>query len=205
MELCRQLSQRGDAVIATCRHASSELRALDVRVIEGIDVTDDASVRSLAETLRGERIDVLINNAGILSSESLDDLAYDRILDQFQVNALGPLRLTARLLPNLKQGSKVVIITSRMGSLDDNSSGGMYGYRMSKAAVNMAGVSLAHDLRKRGIAVALLHPGMVATDMTGRQGIPFPKAASGLIGRIDDLTLDETGRFWHAEGQTLPW
>jgi NAD(P)-dependent dehydrogenase (short-subunit alcohol dehydrogenase family) len=205
LELCRQLRERGEKVIAVCRKASPELRALDGRIVEGVEVTDDASVRQLAAELAGERIDVLVNNAGILSRESLDDLDFERIRRQFEVNALGPLRVTRALLPSLGAGSKVAIITSRMGSIADNGSGGYYGYRMSKAAVNMAGVSLARDLRERGIAVLLLHPGMVATEMTGRHGIPVEESAANLIARIESLGLEESGSFHHADGQPLPW
>ncbi len=118
---------------------------------------------------------------------------------------MGPLRVTHALIANLSQGSKVGIVTSRMGSIDDNSSGGYYGYRMSKAAANMAGVSLARDLEDRGIAVGLLHPGMVATEMTGNNGVPVSQAAAGLILRMDQLNLENTGSFWHAEGELLPW
>jgi NAD(P)-dependent dehydrogenase (short-subunit alcohol dehydrogenase family) len=99
----------------------------------------------------------------------------------------------------------VAIVTSRMGSIADNGSGGYYGYRASKVAVNMIGKSLARDLEGRGVAVALLHPGMVATETTGGQGIEPAQAARGLIDRIDQLTLETTGRFWHAEGYELPW
>ena len=205
LELCRQLQQRGEKVIAVCRQASAELRALGCRIVEGVEVTDGASLQRLAAELAGERIDVLVNNAGILERESLDDLDFERIRRQFEVNALGPLRVTRVLLPNLAVGSKVVIITSRMGSIADNGSGGYYGYRMSKTAVNMAGVSLAHDLRERGIAVLLLHPGMVATEMTGRHGIPVQESAANLIARFESLGLEQTGSFHHADGQSLPW
>jgi NAD(P)-dependent dehydrogenase (short-subunit alcohol dehydrogenase family) len=153
----------------------------------------------------GQRIDVLVNNAGILSEESLDDLDVERIRRQFEVNALGPLRVTQALLGNLGRGAKVAIITSRMGSVADNGSGGYYGYRMSKAAVNMAGMSLARDLRDRGITVLLLHPGMVATGMTGSRGIPVAESAAGLIARIDSLGIADTGTFHHANGEPLPW
>jgi NAD(P)-dependent dehydrogenase (short-subunit alcohol dehydrogenase family) len=205
LELCRQLQHRGEKVIAVCRQASAELRKLDCRIIEGVEVTDEAAIAGLAAQLAGERIDVLVNNAGILSRESLDELDFDGMRRQFEVNALGPLRVTRALLPKLDAGSKVAIITSRMGSIADNGSGGYYGYRMSKAAVNMAGVSLAHDLRERGIAVLLLHPGMVATEMTGRRGIPVEESAANLIARIESLGLEESGSFHHAEGQPLPW
>ena len=127
------------------------------------------------------------------------------MIEQFRVNSLGPLRVTQALADNLHEGSKVAIVSSRVGSIADNSSGNYYGYRMSKSAVNMAGMNLRHDLEPRGIAVALLHPGLVATEMTGGQGIKPVDAASGLVARIDELSLENTGGFWHAEGYVLPW
>lgn len=206
LELSRQLKARGDNVIAVCRKSSPELDALGVRVEAGIEVSDQASIAELAKRLKGARIDVLINNAGILRGDSLDRVDFAGITQQLEVNALGPLRVTTALLSSLHEGAKVVIITSRMGSMTDNGSGGYYGYRMSKAAVNAAGVSLAHDLKARGIAVGLFHPGMVATDMTGRNGIPADESVCGIIQRIDELTLQNTGRFTHATtGEALPW
>jgi len=205
LELCRQLAARGDHVIAACRRTNADLDAIATEVHPGVEVTDTASVEGLAKALGGRAIDVLINCAGILTRESLDDLDFERMRLQFEVNSLGPLRVTHALLPNLATGAKVAIVTSRMGSIADNTSGGRYGYRMSKAAVNIAGVSLARDLGERGIAVALLHPGMVATEMTDHQGIPPAEAAAGLIARIDELTLETSGRFRHANRESLPW
>jgi NAD(P)-dependent dehydrogenase (short-subunit alcohol dehydrogenase family) len=205
LELCRQLQQRGHRVTAVCRQASAELRALECTVIDGIELTDAASVAQLAERVAGQRIDVLVNNAGILARDSLAELDFDGMRRQFEVNALAPLRVTHALLPNLGAGSKVVIITSRMGSIADNGSGGYYGYRMSKAAVNIAGVSLARDLRDRDIAVLLLHPGMVATEMTGHQGVPAAEAARNLLARIESMGLEQSGSFHHANGEPLPW
>jgi NAD(P)-dependent dehydrogenase (short-subunit alcohol dehydrogenase family) len=206
LELARQLKNRGDDVVAVCRQSSSELEELDVRIIDGVDVTQSDAVDSLAEQLASTRIDILINNAGILSRESLDDLDIERIRRQLEVNSMGPLRVSAALLPMMGQGGKIAIITSRMGSIEDNTSGSRYGYRMSKAAVNMAGRSLAHDLKDRGIAVAILHPGFVRTDMTGGEGlIGPPESARGLIARIDELTLESSGSFWHSNGELLPW
>lgn len=204
-ELCRQLKERGERVIGVCRHASGVLVELGVEVVESIDVGDDESMASLHNALADIEIDVLINNAGILTRETLDDLDFDRMRRQFEVNTLGPLRVTSTLLDRLRAGGKVGIVSSRVGSIADNGSGGMYGYRVSKAAVNMVGVNLAHDLRDRGIAVMLLHPGLVATEMTGYQGIKAADAASGLIARLDELTLDTTGTFWHANAEPLPW
>ena len=206
LELARQFKQRGDQVVAACRKSSDELARLDVEVIEGVDVADDSSVSQLASSLENRTIDVLVNCAGILSDESLGDLDFDRMRRQFEVNSLGPLRVTAALRGNLGQGSKVAIVTSRMGSIEDNTSGGRYGYRMSKAAVNMAGRSLANDLKDDGVAVAILHPGFVRTEMTGHQGlIDPPESAAGLIARIDEVTLETTGTFWHTNGEVIPW
>ena len=205
LELCRQLAARGDDVIGVCRSAGDELDALGIRVIVGVDVATGDGVKKLVSELGEARIDVLINNAGILRRDSLDELDFDDMREQFEVNALGPLRVTRALLDNLHEGSKVAIVTSRMGSIADNSSGGYYGYRVSKTAVNMIGMSLARDLEKQGIVVGLLHPGMVATDMTGRQGIDPEDSARGLLARIDELSIDKTGGFWHAEGYALPW
>jgi NAD(P)-dependent dehydrogenase (short-subunit alcohol dehydrogenase family) len=206
LEICRQLRARGDDVIALCRRASAELEALDLRVELGVDVSDDDSIAALARRLADIDIDVLLNNAGILSDEPLDALNFDQLRRQFEVNALGPLRLTAALRDRLGRGAKVGIVTSRMGSMTDNSSGGRYGYRMSKAAVNAAGVSLARDLAPAGVAVALLHPGYVRTDMTGGQGlVDVAEAAAGLLARLDELELASSGGFWHANGERLPW
>ena len=205
LELCRQFARRGDKVIATCRKDSPELRETGAEIYEGIEVTDDASIHALAGELQGRRIDILVNCAGILTRESLDDLDIDRIRRQFEINAISPLRVTAALQGCLGRGSKVAIITSRMGSIEDNTSGGYYGYRMSKAAVNIVARSLAHDLKDRGVSVFLIHPGMVATEMTGHRGIPPEEAAADLVVRIDSLGPEESGTFWHAKGDLLPW
>lgn len=205
LELARQLTERGDTVVALCRRPSDELDALGVRVLKGVDVTDQAALDTVSRDLGDTPIDVLINNAGILENETLDDLDFDQIRKQFEVNALGALRVTSTFKRHLRKGSKIIILTSRMGSIDDNGSGSFYGYRMSKAALNMAGVNLAHDFRGKGVAVAILHPGMVATEMTGRHGIPTSESAKGLIARIDELKLADSGGFWHADGQRLPW
>ncbi len=209
LELCRQLSAKGMHVIATCRKASGELKALNVEVIEDVEVSDPKSLARLADTLRGRDIDWLINNAGIAGGIGLgdiDDAAIDSFVRMYRVNSLGPLLTTQALLPNLHQGSKVGIITSRMGSIDDNDSGGSYAYRMSKAAVNAAGKSLSIDLKPQGIAVAILHPGWVRTDMTGHGGLIDPdESAAGLIKRMEELNLDNSGGFWHTNGEMLPW
>ena len=205
LEVARQLAKRGDTVITACRQSSMDLEALGVEVIEGLDVTSDESIAALADRLGGRRLDWLVNNAGILERTSLDRLDWDAMERQFRVNSLGPLRVTAGLRGNLSDGSKVFIVTSRMGSIDDNTSGGSYGYRMSKAAVNMAGKSLSIDLAEAGIGVFLLHPGWVATDMTEGTGIAVEESAAGLVRTMDRLDIGQTGTFWHQEGYELPW
>ena len=205
LELVRQLRERGDDVIGVCRKASDALQSSGARVLEDIDVADAGDVERLRSALAGQPIDVLINNAGILRRDRFGEIDYDEMLHQFKVNTLGPLRVTEALADNLHEGSKVAIVTSRVGSIDDNSSGGNWGYRTSKTAVNMVGTNLMHEFRPRGIAVALLHPGLVATDMTGGTGITAAESASGLIQRIDELNMETSGSFWHAEGYVLPW
>jgi NAD(P)-dependent dehydrogenase (short-subunit alcohol dehydrogenase family) len=175
----------------------------------GVDVTDGAAVDALARRLAHERIDTLVLNAGILAKESLgmiDAAGFDSMRRQFEVNALGPLRVAQALRDRIVEGGRIGIITSRMGSMADNQSGGYYGYRASKAAVNAIGKSLAVDLAPRGIAVVLLHPGYVATDMVGGSGDVSPAdAARQLIARLDALTRERSGTFQHANGTELPW
>ncbi|NNC57701.1 MAG: SDR family oxidoreductase [Woeseiaceae bacterium] len=205
LQLATQLKERGDHVIGVCRESSDELDELAIPVIRGIDVADARGIEKLVSELGDTPIDVLVNNAGMLKGDSFGALNYDDMLLQFRVNALGPLRVTEALRDNLHEGSKVVIVTSRVGSIADNSSGGHWGYRTSKTAVNMIGTNLMHELRPRGIAVALLHPGLVATEMTGGHGIATSASAAGLIERIDNLSMENSGSFWHAEGYALPW
>jgi NAD(P)-dependent dehydrogenase (short-subunit alcohol dehydrogenase family) len=205
LALCRLLQARGDSVIAVCRTPSAELQALEVRIEKGIELTSAKSLEDLSTRLAGVRLDGAILNAGILEGDDLKSFSAESLQRQFEVNAVAPLLLARALLPNLAEGSKLGLITSRMGSIDDNGSGGYYGYRMSKTALNMAGRSLAVDLRPRGIAVAILHPGMVATRMVGFAGIPPEQAAAGLLARLDALKLGGSGRFWHAKGEELPW
>ncbi|MBD2044991.1 SDR family oxidoreductase [Coleofasciculus sp. FACHB-64] len=204
-EYCRQLQARGDRAITVCRSASEELKRLGVQVEEGIDITSDASVADLRDRLGDTTIDVLINNAGIIKRVTLENLDFESIREQFEVNALGPLRVTHALLPLLKAGSKIALMTSRMGSIADNTSGSSYGYRMSKVALSMAGKSLSLDLKPRAIAVAILHPGLVQSRMTNFTGITPEESVKGLLARIDELTLENTGTFWHANGEVLPW
>ena len=206
LEFCIQLKERGAEVIGLCRQSSPALDSLGVEVHTGIELSSDTLPRRLKEALGGRSIDYLVNNAGILRRESLDEMSFTRIEEQFRVNALGPLKVTHALLDLLEPGAKVALITSRMGSIGDNTSGSRYGYRMSKAALNIAGVSLAHDLKPNGVAVAILHPGYVRTDMTAQNGlIDAPEAVSGMLARIDSLSLANSGTFWHSNGEELPW
>jgi len=206
LELARQLKARGASVVAVCRKRSPELDALGVRVESGVDVTEPAAWSKLAEQLAHDDIDLLIQNAGVLLADSLEDVDLDEVRAQFELNAIAPLFLTRALAPRLRTGAKVALISSRMGSIGDNGSGGYYGYRMSKAALNAAGVSLAHDLKPRGVAVVILHPGSVRTEMTGGHGmIEADESVRGLLQRIDELRLATTGRFLHQNGEVLPW
>ena len=210
LELSRQLAARGGRVHAVCRKASQELCTLgseaDVVVHDGVDVTDTEAVKRLAASLGDEAIDVLILCAGILRPDHIDEVDFVDVRAQLEVNAIAPLAMTLVLRSRLGSGAKVALITSRMGSMSDNESGGYYGYRMSKAALNAAGVSLARDLARDGVAVIILHPGFVRTGMTGHAGEVDPEAsAEGLLARIDALELATSGRFLHANGSEIPF
>jgi NAD(P)-dependent dehydrogenase (short-subunit alcohol dehydrogenase family) len=213
LALCRQLIARGDEVIAACRKSSAELDALasagakgSLRVEEGIDVASDAVVETLRARLGKQRLQGMILNAGILRHDRLEGLDLASLREQFEVNALGPARVVSALRQTLERGAKVALITSRMGSIADNTSGGSYGYRMSKAALNAFGASLALDLKPAHVSVAILHPGFVKTEMTGNAGNVEPdQAARMLLARIEALTLETSGRFVHANGEALPW
>ncbi len=204
-ELCKQVQASGQTAIPVCRQSAADLDKLGIQVEADVDIASDESVAALAKRLQGKTIDVLINNAGIMECNSLHNLNFDSIRRQFEVNALGALRVTQALLPNLQAGGKIALITSRMGSIDDNTSGGFYGYRMSKVALSMAGKSLAIDLQPRQLAVAIIHPGLVSTAMTEYNGIPAAESVRGILERIDGLNLQNSGTFWHANGERLPW
>lgn len=209
LALTQHFITRGDRVIAACRHSNDALDATGAQVEAGVDVTDDAALTALAARLGDSRVDVVVLNAGIMTREAfgeIDASGWDNMRRQFEVNAMGPLRVAQALSGHLADDAKIGIITSRMGSVADNGSGGRYGYRASKSAVNAIGKSLAVDLEPRGIAVFLLHPGFVATDMVGGTGEVSPEHAAGqLVERLDSLTLAQTGTFWHANGSQLPW
>ena len=201
LELVRHFLQRGENVHALCRSSSSELDALassrNLAILQGVDVSSpDASHRVLNH----------LDDAGILEREAKLAPSVESIRDQLEVNAIGPILLTLGLLPRLSAGSKVMFLTSRMGSIADNSSGGYFGYRMSKAALNAGAVSLARDLAPQGIPVGIVHPGYVQTSMTGGHGdIDAATAAKQIIERIDQLTMERSGRFFHSNGGELPW
>ncbi len=211
LELVRQLRARGDDVIATVRRpeAGAALAELGARV-EALDVDDPASVDSLAARLEGTPVDLLINNAGVYGQRGadLDSLDLEDALATFRTNALGPLRVTRALLPALRAGAgkRVVQVTSKMGSIDDNGSGGSYGYRASKAALNALNRSLSVDLAPEGFTCVVLHPGWVQTDMGGSAApVSVEESARGMLAVLDGLGPGDTGRFFDFRGEEIPW
>lgn len=206
LELARYYQAEGWRVTGVCRETSAELGMVAAQVIDRIDVTSAASVAQLVAALQGQTIELLINNAGLMLDETLGAIDFDSLRLQMEINAFAPLRISEALLPNLPAGSKIANITSRMGSIADNNSGGRYGYRASKAAFNALGHCLAIDLQERGIAVAQLHPGFVKTRMVNFGGlITAEEAVAGLAERIEALNLENSGSFWHSNGEVLPW
>ena len=206
LAMADKFSNSGYKVIALCRSSSAALEKLQLKIVTGIDVATAAGIALLQQKLKGQQIDILINNAGILHNESLGALDTQQILQQFKVNALAPLQVVDVLRPQLVNGAKVALISSRMGSVADNSSGGYYGYRMAKSALNAAGMSLSRDLAADNISVGLYHPGWVQTEMVGNTGdISATQAAERLVNLIIDQDMSQSGLFKHSNGELLPW
>lgn len=206
LELARQLKARGARVTASYRNDPGGLTDLGVATVGGIDLERPETLAALAADGL-EPVDDLIVNAGIYPKDRTHGhLDPASILRGFAVNAMGPLLVVDTLKKRLNPGARVLLITSRMGSIADNDSGGSYAYRMSKAALNMAGKTLSLDLKPLGVSVALIHPGWVKTDMTSNQGlIDVHESAAGILARLDQLDPSTTGSFWHQNGQVLPW
>jgi NAD(P)-dependent dehydrogenase (short-subunit alcohol dehydrogenase family) len=210
LELVRQLLARGDHVEATTRKDAGELEKLagpKLRV-HRVDVTDDASVDAFAAAIT-EPVDIVINNAGInRPNQRIGALDLAFTAEIYATNAIGPLRVVHALLPHVRRGveKKLVHITSGMGSITDNTSGGSYGYRMSKAALNMMSRSLAVDLRNDGIISFVINPGWVQTDLGGPSApTPVVESVRGILARIDEATLETSGSFLDWKPGTYPW
>jgi NAD(P)-dependent dehydrogenase (short-subunit alcohol dehydrogenase family) len=222
LELVKQLaSVEGNQVYAACRQSSSALKEVGhvSKTIENIDVASDDVGATLVGALAGEApFDVVINNAGILQQDSLLQVSGDALMHHFNVNSVGPIRVTQALLNAqlVSQGAKLVFVSSRLGSIGDRPSGGLYAYRMSKAALNMAVVNMAGELAAlakkgeapSGIITSPLHPGWVATDM-GSQRAPVQPAdaAANIIAHCKALTSEDSGKFadMTSAGEELPW
>lgn len=212
LEFARQYRADGWRVIACCRtpETASALSQLGVEV-QALDVADPASIAELGRRLDGQAIDLLINNAGIYGHAdhqvfgAVDAASF---LEAQQTNVFAPLAMTQTLQPNLSLADKAVvaIVSSRMGAISENTSGGEMIYRVSKASVNMVGVGMANALAPQGIAVVLLHPGWVRTDMGGPNGmIDAPESIQGMRAMIAQTSVASTGRFVDYQGKELPW
>jgi len=220
LEFVRQLLARGDRVVATCRHPgkASALNQLTgehpgrLHVLP-LDVADPKAHAVLARELEllddGEasRLDLLINNAGVLhSGERFGRVSAAHLEDSFRINAMGPFLLTQALSEKLADGAKVANITSELGSIAGLSRFGTPSYNISKAALNMAGALLAKALAERRIAVAMLHPGWAQTDMGGDDAsLPVAESVQGLLRVIDGLKPAQSGGYFDWQGRTLPW
>jgi NAD(P)-dependent dehydrogenase (short-subunit alcohol dehydrogenase family) len=212
LEFARQYAAEGWRVIAACRRPDNAkaLAALKGSVeVHGLDVTNDGEIDALGAALSNEAIDVLINNAGILHrGDGLGRIDTAAWVETFRVNAIAPLRVAERLLPAVLRGDqkRIVSITSQMGSIADNTSGGYYSYRTSKAALNMAMKSLSIDLKPQKVIVAVFHPGWVKTDMGGAGAAIEPSASvAGMRRKIAALGAADSGGFFNYDGARLPW
>jgi NAD(P)-dependent dehydrogenase (short-subunit alcohol dehydrogenase family) len=216
LEFVRQLLARGETVEAGVRDPSAarELTALgkapsSTLRVHALDVASEASARAFGRSIGDVAVDVLINNAGVLGKmQSLEELDFEDVMATFRVNAVGALAVTRALLPQLRKGGarKVLHVSTGMASIADNTSGGAFGYRMSKAALNIASKSMAVNLRGERIISAVMNPGWVATDMGGGGAPTSPHdSVAGMLKVIDALTLDKSGQFLDFRGGTLSW
>jgi len=217
LEFCRQYAQAGWQVIACCRHPeqATELNNLAEQYqtikLECLDVADFEQIDKLAQKLTDQAIDVLLNNAGLYgdtSQSGFGQLNYQVWSDTLRVNTLAPIKMAEAFLPHLQASQQKLLVTvsSLMGSIADNTSGGSIVYRSSKAAVNAAMKSLAIDLRQQEIGVLILHPGWVKTDMGGPNAmIEAQESISGMRAVIADFSLEQTGCFLKYNGQAMAW
>jgi NAD(P)-dependent dehydrogenase (short-subunit alcohol dehydrogenase family) len=205
LALTRVFIDAGSTVAALCRESSPALDALAPDIHEGVDVTNAAAVYRAAAEMGAKTIDVLINNAGIMIEDHIDRIDIAAVRGQFEVNALGPLSMALAFRKRFRRGSRMVNISSRLGSMEDNDSGEDYGYRMSKAAQNMLTSNLSIDLAKEDVIVVALHPGIVATGMTGGKGTPTDEVAGDLKAVIDTLDASQSGQFLDRFGSQIPW
>ena len=205
LALAKVYTQRGDNVIALCRQKSPELEETGAEMFDGIDIRDDTDVSGAAKKIGQRSVDVLINNAGILIDDDIDSLQLFSVREQFEVNALGPLKIALAFRKFLRKGSFLINVSSRMGSIGDNGSGRDYGYRMSKAAQNMLTCTLARDLLREGVIVIAIHPGIVATKMTGHSGALPDEVANDIKNVVDKLTISDSGKFLDRYGAEIPW
>ena len=217
LEFVRRYLERGDRVDAGVRNPQSadELSALEAASggrlrIFSCNVSKDPSVKAFAEAI-GENIpvDLLVNNAGIFgSTKPLADMDFDDLARTYDTNAIGALRVTRALLPHLRRGSarRIVMISSSLGSVEEDTNSGCYGYRMSKAALNIASKNLAIDLRPEGFTVLIVHPGWVQTAMGGPTApTTVQESVAGLLEQIDRRSLADTGTFFDLTGKAVPW
>jgi NAD(P)-dependent dehydrogenase (short-subunit alcohol dehydrogenase family) len=207
LAITEQLIQEGHEVYAFCRKKSAELVALKpFKIFEDFNVTDFEKMQSILIENKINNIDQLFHVSGIMLASSLDNFDIEAIKEQFLINSIAPILTCQIFLPHLSENAKLGLLSSRMGSIEDNDSGGAYGYRMSKSALNSAGKSLAIDLKNQNKAVFLLHPGWVKTDMTEHTGhLNTKESAQGLIKIMQEKTIKDTGTFWHVNGEQLPW
>lgn len=206
LALVQNLVKNGHTVYATTRKESAELATLTDHVFTGVDVSDDNCFEELVAKIPDHSLDVIISNAGIWTSETIDDFDTQTMLHAVNVNAISAMRVAKHLRSKLKNPGKLVLMTSRMGSIEDNGSGGRYSYRLSKTALNAVGKSLSIDLKPEGVAIGIIHPGSVQTDMgSAKSLLTAAESAEGILERTTELNLENTGTFWHVHGDVLPW
>lgn len=216
LELCRQYLAEGTKVYGCCRSPEQSQKLLELKRSAGyqfelvpLDITQPGMIHNLQYVIE-EPIDILINNAGIYgpSGLSYDEVTVDPWMEVLRVDAVAPMMVTQALVEKVAQShdKKIIMMSSKMGSMGDNQKGGSYIYRSAKAALNAVGKSLAVDLAEKGISVGILHPGWVQTDMGGANAIlSVPESVNGLRKVIGNLKMSDSGKFLNYDGTPIPW
>lgn len=215
-EFVRQYAEDGCNVIATCRDTSSAKELIDLAnqmgniTVEALDIGDQPNIKSIAEKYNGQAIDILVNNAGIIDrvNNSIMEASRDSMIELFNINFFGTLAITQALLPNIlkSETKRIITLSTKVSSIDDNRSGGKYGYRCSKIALNMAMKNIALEYKKQGLRIILLHPGWVRTSMGGKLAlISTEKSVAGMRETMAKYIDESLANFYDYKGEVIPW
>ena len=209
LELCKQFLAKGNRVFATYRSNKGELKTIENTNLSTfkLDVRNADELESFVSSIEGS-VDILINNAGIADGrwQSISEIDMRHAIEVIEVNSIAPVLVTQKFENKLKPGSKIVMMSSLMGSISDCMSGRSYAYRASKTALNMFSIAMKNELESKGVSILIMHPGWVETDMGGPNApLSVVESVTGIIDRIEEQTLELTGRYVQFDGTPIEW